>query len=139
MRHPATRGHLVTQSSFGAESQLVLRGLTVNDELRATRVFRRHVCSGAISLFTHNKQKAQITPSTLKQAFSGRDHGSDDALRVAGAAAPDRIFILTGRKEWRHGVHVSGQDNCGVTKTNEHIVAVRFHWHALSCPLEASG
>src|SRR2546427_684922 len=63
------------------------------------------------------------------------DHRSDDALGIAGTAAPDEIAVLVRTKERWHGIHVRGKRHSGLTPEREDIVPIGFGENAFDLPV----
>ncbi len=106
MRHSPVCHDLISQRAFGPKRELVPGRLTIDQELTATRIARGHVCTGAITLFTHNKKQPEIPPARAKQRFSGCNHSRDDALRITRAATPDVVVVLVRGNKRRNRIHV---------------------------------
>jgi hypothetical protein len=63
----------------------------------------RGFCGGMVRpalllLLAHHEQQPEVRVPAFQQAFGGFDHGGDDALGVARAAAPDELIVLTRGK-----------------------------------------
>ena len=67
---------------------MVFGGLAVDDVSRAARMLRGVIGAGAVALFAHDEEQAEIAHAVFEQPFGGVDHAGDDAFGVAGAAAP---------------------------------------------------
>jgi hypothetical protein len=83
------------------------------------------VCADAVALFADDEQQAEIANTRDEKALGGDEHRRDDALGVAGAAAPDEGLILTKRDAGRYGIHVGGERYDRRAEGREHIPALR--------------
>ena len=64
----------------------------------------------------------------------------DDALGVAGAAAPDVFVVLARGEERRHGIHVGGErDHERLAPLREDVEAARLDFDALDAAVVAGG
>ncbi len=106
----------VAESAFGAESKLIFGGFAVDEEARAARGSSRGDGANAAALFSHNEKQREIACASREKRFGGGDHGGDDALGVAGAAAVDVGSIFARGEEGRNGVHVSGEGDVGFAR-----------------------
>ena len=131
MRQLALRDDFVTQHALGRRGQLVFGGLAVDEVARAARVFGGGVGAGAVALFAHDEQQAEIAHAGGQQAFGGDDHGGDDALGVGRAAAPDAVGVLARGKEGRHGVHVRRERDHRLAPLGEDVEAIALDRAAL--------
>ena len=59
------------------------------------------------------------------------DHGGDDALGVAGAAAPDVIVVFARCEERRHGVDVRGEGDGRLAPVGEDVEPLLGDGHLL--------
>ncbi len=107
--HFAGGDHFVAQRAFGAERQAIFGGLAVDDVARAARIPGGLVGAGAVALFADDEEQAEIPLAGIEQRLDGLDHGGDDALGIAGAAAPDGLAVFAEGEEGRHGIDVGGE------------------------------
>ena len=82
VRHLSFGRQQKTQHALGRRGNLVFRGLTIDQETAAQRIFICHLRALAVTLFTHQKQHAD-RPAFFAQTLAGGDLRRDDALGVA--------------------------------------------------------
>src|SRR5262245_61432958 len=127
MGHPAGRDEFIPKYPLGAEGQTIARGFAVYDVARAARLASGMVGAGRVALFADYEEQAEVAVAGFEQRLGGLDHGGDDALGVASAAAPDVSVVFTRGDEWRHRVHVGGEGNDQrVAEADEDVVAAGF-------------
>src|SRR5262249_28965215 len=126
VRKLAARFEFIAENAFGAERELVLRRLAVDEKARATRRGGGGFRADAAALFADDEEQREIAHAGGGKIFGGADHGGDNAFGIARAAAVDVRFVFAGGKEGRDGVQMRGQRNDGLTKGEKEIVAVRL-------------
>jgi len=135
----AASDEFVSQDTLGAERQSIFGGFAVDEKARATGRGGRSVGASAVALFADNEKEGEIAGAGSEKRFRGVDHGSDDALGVATAAAVDvRVVLGRGKIGW-NGVHVSGEGNDRVAEGKEEIVAIGCGRLALEATVVAIG
>src|SRR6266566_1589766 len=105
MSHAPVCRDFISQCAFRPKRQLVPGGLSIDQELTATRIARGDVCTCTVSLFADNEKQPKIAPARTQQVFSGRDHSRDDALCVTSATTPDMIPVFAGGNKRRDRIH----------------------------------
>ena len=82
------------------------------------------------------KSKPKLRLPGFEELPGGRDHGGDDALGIAGAAAPDEVAIFAGRDERRDGIHVGGKYDNRVAEADKNVVALLLYRHFFNGAIE---
>src|SRR5689334_25192279 len=80
------------------------------DQKTALACDRMLVCflrAETAEFFVGCKQHSDVVEPLRPQTLGGSDLRSDDALRIARAAAVDVFAVFARFDKWRHGVHVS--------------------------------
>src|SRR5580704_13509495 len=139
VRQLSAGNQFVAQRAFGAERQTIFRGLAVDEEARAPRMCGGGFSSGAVAFFADNKQQSKIAGAGCEEIFGRGNHGSDDALGIAGATTPEIILIFTGGEEGGNSVHVSGKSNDRIAPENVDIVAIGLDANAFDLAAIACG
>src|SRR5271165_3253976 len=104
MRHAAARRDFVAQRAFAAHREFVLRRLAIDEVPAAAALARSYKGPSAIALLPDDEQQRQTAHAFRKQVLDGLNHGRDDALGVAGAAAPDPFAVVSRRVERWNGI-----------------------------------
>ena len=125
VRHAAGGDDLVAQRALGAERELVLGGLAVDEEVRAARRLGGGVGAGAVALLADDEQQAEVAHARASSASAALIMDGDDALGVAGAASPDVLVVLARGEERRHGIDVSGERDSRLAPVREDVEALR--------------
>jgi len=120
------RDEFIAEGAFGAKSKMIFGGFAINKEARATGRRGGGHGTDAAALFTDDEEEREIACATSEKRFGGGDHGGDDPLGVAGAAAVDVRRVFAGGEERRNGVHVGGESDVGIAKGEAEIVAARL-------------
>src|SRR5579863_6954583 len=114
----------IAQGTLGTEREMIFRGFSIDEKARASRMRGGGLGSGAVAFFADHEEQCKIADSGSKKLFGCSNHGSDNALGIAGTATPQIILILAGGEKWRNGVHVGGKCDDGIAPENVHIVAI---------------
>ena len=126
MREAAARDELITQRAFRTERQQIFRGLAVNQVARASRRFGGGDRAGTVAFFSDDEEQGKIFHPVFEKSLCSNNHGRDDPFGIAGAASPDEFFILGGREERRHGIHVSRERYERLSPRSENIESPRL-------------
>src|SRR5260370_781901 len=84
----------VCSTSRASARPAICRGLAIDKKARAAR--RCRGCSGprAVAFFADNEEQSEIARARGQKFLRRSDHRGDDALGIAGTAAPDEIAVL---------------------------------------------
>src|SRR5258708_38990532 len=118
---------------------MIFGGFTVDEETRAAGRSGGGHGANAAALFADDKEKCEITRATGEKRFSGGDHGGDDALGVAGAAAGNVGPIFARGEEGGNGVHVSREGDVGIAEREKEGVAARLRGLAIEASVGFRG
>ena len=105
MRHLPGRHHLVPQRAFGAERQLVLGRLAVDDVARSARLLRRVVRSRAVALFA--RPRRALRDSRSPASSSASTAVSMEAMMPLVSHAPRPQTWSSSSREAKNGGTVS--------------------------------
>ena len=128
----AARLSIPAPSWFSVGSPLMMK-------LRAARILRRMISARRCCVPRRPRTAGRncATPR-FEQTLRGVDHAGDDALGIAGAAAPDEFVVFARAEEGRDGIHVGGERHHGlVAELREDVEAARFHFHALHASIDS--
>src|SRR6185312_13791567 len=110
MGHTALGVEFGAQCVLGGDGNAVLGGLSVDKEFGTNGFFVGDLCAQAVAFFTDEKEKPYMN-ALLTKTFGGGNLYGDDAFCVARAASVYTVGVLARWDEWRHGIHVRGEDN----------------------------
>ncbi len=119
---------------------LVFGRLAVDDKAGPARLLRRMECACAVLFLADDEQQSEIGSPAFEQLFGRRDHGSDNALGIAGRASPNEFVILPGRKKWRHRVHMRRESDVRpLSELCENVEAMWLDLYPLNPPFVLRG
>ena len=139
VRHFPVRHQLHTGARLSIPGELVLGGFAVDDVFRTARISGRVISACAVSLLTDDEEQGKIPYALFEQALGGGDHRRDDALGVAGAAAPDEFVIDARGDPGRNGIHMSGERDDGIVEAGEDTPAVGLDLDFLDAAIMSGG
>src|SRR3977135_381658 len=118
---------------------MIFGGFTVDEETRAAGRSGGGDGANAAALFADDEQKCEIARATGEKRFGGGDHGGDDALGVAGAAAVNVGPIFARGEEGGNWVHVSREGDVGIAEREKEVVAARLRGLAIEASVVFRG
>ena len=132
--------YLVAQRALGAQRQLVLGGLAVDDVPRAARRLGGMVSARAVALLAHHEQQPEIALRRLPAAPPTAL--IMEAMMPLVSQAPRPQMNSSSSREAKNGGTVSmwvESVTQRLAPLREDVEAVRLHFHALDAAAEAGG
>jgi len=130
---------LVTQDALGCGGQLVFGGLAVNQVLRAAGILGGGIGPGAIALFAHDEEQAEVAHS----AASRRSPATIiEAMMPLASVEPRPQIRASSSLEAKNGgtvVHVSGERNHRLAPLSKDVETIPFNRAALDAPRSPRG
>src|SRR5262249_41735696 len=85
------------------------------------------------TLLTHQEEHAHGR-TFLAQLLAGANLRRDNAFGVTGAAPVDIVLVFRGRDEWRHRVHMRGENDLRrlLVERGYNVEALMRHRHLVS-------
>src|SRR6185312_15439272 len=112
MGHTALGVEFGAQCALGGDGDAVLGGLSVDKEFGTNGFFVGDLCAQAVAFFPDEEEESYMNALLAKTVGGGNLYG-DDAFCVARAASVYTVGVLARGDEWRHGIHVRGEDDFG--------------------------
>src|SRR6185437_5652856 len=91
------------------------------------------LCAQAVAFFPDEEEESYMNALLAKTVGGGNLYG-DDAFCVARAASVYTVGVLARGDEWRHGIHVRGEDDFGprlLRGSGEDVAAIGRGWDLL--------
>src|SRR5439155_16638794 len=120
--------------SLRSEREKIFSGLAIDKKSRAARHCRGSSGPRAVAFFADNEEQSEIARTRGQKFLRRGDHRGDDALGIAGTAAPDEIAVLVCTKKRWNGIHVRGKCHHWLSPARKDIVAIRLGGDALDLP-----
>src|SRR6185437_15628198 len=93
MSHSSLSLNFEAKRTLRPECKFVFGWFPVDQKFASARIARSNQSPRTVALFSHHEQQSKIAPPCLEELLRGRNHSRDNAFRVAGPAAPDKLLI----------------------------------------------